>query len=130
MASGFRWSVRSKREMEGIHKDLRAVTDLALQLSPYDFIITDGKRTLAEQRKHVANGASRTMKSRHLTGHAVDFVAIVNGKVTYKEQYMREIAAAFKAAAKQLGIPIVWGGDWKSFQDTPHIELSKAKYPS
>ena len=128
--SGFKWSKRSLNEMDGINKDLRKVTDLALKYSPYDFIITDGKRTLAEQRKHVANGASKTMKSRHLTGHAVDFVAIVNNKVTWNYTYMKAISDAFKRAAKELGIPIVWGGDWKSFQDTPHIELSKSKYPS
>lgn len=128
--SGFKWSKRSLGELEGIHKDLRKVTDLALKYSPYDFIITDGKRTLAEQRKHVANGASKTMKSRHLTGHAVDFVAVVNKKVTWNYTYMKAISDAFKRAAKELGIPIVWGGDWKSFQDTPHIELNKTKYPS
>lgn len=130
MAKGFKWSARSLRELEGIHKDLRKVADLALKLSPYDFIITDGKRTIEEQRKHVANGASKTMKSRHLSGHAVDYVAVVGGKVSWNYTYMKAIADAFKQAAKQLGISIVWGGDWKNFKDTPHIELSKVKYPS
>ena len=136
MPSGFKWSKRSLTEMTnhgGIHKDLRKVTDLALQLSPIDFIITDGRRTLAEHRKHVANGASKTLKSRHLTGHAVDFVAYVKvdgnkKKVSYKEQYMRQVADAFSAAAKQLGIPITRGIDWG--WDSPHIELSKKAYPA
>lgn len=128
-----KWSKRSLRELEGIHPDLRKVTDRALELSPVDFIITDGKRTLAEQRKHVASGASKTMKSRHLTGHAVDFVAYakVDGnkmKVTYKEVYMRQVADAFSAAAKELNIPITRGIDWG--WDSPHIELSKKKYPA
>ena len=136
MPSGFKWSKRSLKQLEefgGIHKDLRKVTDLALQLSPIDFIITDGRRTIAEQRKHVANGASKTMKSRHLTGHAVDFVAYVKVdgntmKVSYKETYMRQVADAFSAAAKQLGIPITRGIDWG--WDSPHIELDKKKYPA
>lgn len=127
----FKWSKRSLRELEGIHPDLRKVTDRALELSPIDFIITDGLRTLAEQRKHVASGASKTMNSRHLTGHAVDFVAYasVGGnkkKVTYKETYMRQVADAFKQAAKELGIPITRGIDWG--WDSPHIELNKSHY--
>lgn len=126
----FKFSARSLRELDGIHPDLRKVVDKALELSPFDFIITDGKRTIAEQRQHVKNGASRTMKSRHLSGHAVDFVAIVDKKVSYNLKYMEGIAQAFKKAAKELNIPINWGGDWKSFKDTPHIELSKVKYPS
>lgn len=137
MPVGAKWSQRSLRELEGdggVHPHLRKVADRALELSPFDFIITDGKRTLAEQRKHVANGASKTMKSRHLTGHALDYVAYVKVegnkmKVSWSLTYMKAIADAFKTAAKELGIPINWGGDWKSFKDTPHIELSKAKYP-
>lgn len=124
----FKFSTRSLNEMKGVHPDLIRVTYRALQLSPYDFVITDGKRTLAEQRKHVRNGASKTMKSRHLTGHAVDFVAIVHGKISYKEQYMRPVADAFSQAAKELGIPIKRGIDWG--WDSPHIELDKRKYPA
>lgn len=129
MTKAFRWSLKSKVEMKDIHPDLRKVVDLALELSPWDFRITDGKRTRAEQRQHVLNGASRTMNSRHLYGYAIDFVAIVNGKAVYKLPYMRAIATAFKKASLQLDIPIKWGGDWVSFKDTPHIELAKSEYP-
>jgi peptidoglycan L-alanyl-D-glutamate endopeptidase CwlK len=34
-----------------------------------------------------------------------------------------------KAAAKELGVAITWGGDWVSFKDGPHWELSRAAYP-
>lgn len=124
----FKWSSRSLRELKGIHPDLRKVTNRALELSPVDFIITDGLRTIEEQREYVRKGASRTLKSRHLTGHAVDFVAFVNGKVTWESKYMKQIAAAFKTAAKELSIPIEWGGDWKSFVDMPHVELDRRTY--
>lgn len=124
----FKWSRRSLEQLRGIHPDLRKVTDLALKLSEVDFIITDGLRTEEEQRELVRKGASRTMRSRHLTGHAIDFVAIVNNKVRYDAVHMKRIAHAFKMAAKQLGIPIEWGGDWKSFVDTPHIELDRKVY--
>ena len=125
--ANFKWSQRSLKALKGIHPDLRKVCDLALELTPIDFIITEGKRSLAKQREYVKKGASRTMKSRHLTGHAVDFVDV---GASYNHERMTQIAMAFKQAAKHLGIPITWGGDWKSFVDTPHIELLKSKYPS
>ncbi len=124
MTAAFKWSARSLREMEGIHPDLRAVCDRALELSEVDFVITDGRRTKAEQAQHVANGASKTMNSRHLTGCAIDFAPLVHGKVRWEFAYCRQVANAFKAAAKELGIPIIWGGDWTRFRDGPHIELA------
>lgn len=125
----FKFSARSLKELKGIHPDLRKVVDRALQLTEIDFIITDGLRTIEEQKEYVRKGASRTMRSRHLTGHAVDFVAYHNRAVTYDAKLMRQIATAFKLAAAELKIPIEWGGDWKSFVDTPHVELSKKVYP-
>lgn len=126
-APPFVWSQRSLRELAGVHPDLRRVCDLALTLSPVDFVITDGRRTEAEQRQHVASGASKTMKSRHLTGHAIDFAPLIGGKVRWEMAYCRQVADAFKVAAKQLGIPIVWGGDWR-WKDGPHVELSRTAY--
>lgn len=127
--TAFKWSLRSKNELTDIHTDLRKVVDRALALSPYDFIIVDGRRTIGEQMKHVKAGASKTMKSRHLHGYAIDYVALVGKKARYELVYMKGIADAFKQAAKELKIPINWGGDWKSFKDTPHIELDKKRYP-
>jgi peptidoglycan L-alanyl-D-glutamate endopeptidase CwlK len=130
MASGFKFSKRSLAALKGIHPDLRKVVNLALELSTVDFIVTEGLRSLDRQKHLVAQGASRTLKSRHLTGHAVDVVATLSpGTVSYKVADMRAISRAFKAAAKQLGIPIEWGGDWKTFVDTPHYELDRKVYP-
>lgn len=125
----FKFSKRSLRELEGIHPDLRKVVNMALSLTEVDFIITDGLRTIEEQREYVRRGASKTMRSRHLSGHAVDFVAYDGRAATYDLKMMRKVAAAFKLAAMNLKIPIEWGGDWKSFVDTPHIELSRKVYP-
>lgn len=132
-----RWSERSLKNMEGIHPDLRRVLDDALQNSPYDFVITEGLRSLARQREMVRIGASTTMNSRHLTGHAVDLYAWVdvndNGKVTFEEmsnaRLLTAIANAIKASAMKLGVHIVWGGDWRSFKDLPHFELNRKVYP-
>lgn len=128
MTSAFRFSQRSRQNLD-VHPDLQKVVERALELSPIDFIITDGGRTHEEQVQLVANGASKTMHSRHLGGFAVDYVALVSRRVCYDLEPMTEIANAFKAAAEELGIPIKWGGDWKSFKDTPHIELCKERYP-
>lgn len=126
------WSKRSLGNLEGVHPDLVKVCNLALTIAGsrgLDFALTDGCRTLAEQVRFVAEGKSKTMHSRHLNGHAVDFVALVNRRASYDESAMGAIAECFKAAATQLGIEIGWGGDWHSFQDTPHIELDRTRYP-
>ncbi len=113
--------------MKGNHTDLRKVCDLALQLSHVDFIITEGKRTRERQIKLVQQGASKTLDSRHIQGMAVDVVEVGGD---YNKEKMIQISMAFKEAAKLLSIPINWGGDWKSFKDTPHFELDKKKYPN
>lgn len=131
------WSDRSLRNLQGIHPDLRKVLDKALQESPVDFLINEGLRSVTRQKELVRIGASTTMNSRHLTGHAVDFYAWVDidrdGKVEFEEMsnypLMKKIADAIKAAASELRVPIVWGGDWKKFKDYPHIELDRRTYP-
>ncbi|WP_245680676.1 M15 family metallopeptidase [Veronia pacifica] len=69
------------------------------------------------------------MNSRHLTGHAVDLGAWVSGEVRWDWPLYYRIADAVKAASIELGIPIEWGGDWKSFPDGPHFQLPWAEYP-
>lgn len=131
------WSERSLRNLRGIHPDLRRVLDRALQESPVDFLINEGLRSAARQRELLRIGATTTINSRHLTGHAIDFYAWVDldrdGKVEFEEMsaypLMKKIADAIKLAASELQVPIVWGGDWKKFKDYPHIELDRRKYP-
>src|SRR5689334_15544555 len=125
----YKWSERSLRELKDVHPLLRKVCDLALQLSMIDMTITDGGRTIEEQRQYVASGASQTLNSNHLIqkdgyAYAVDFVPYYNGSAQPKAPWSRykDIADCFKKAAKQLGIFIVWGGDWTSFVDGCHIE--------
>lgn len=132
------WSKRSLANLEGIHPDLRRVLDRALKESPVDFVITEGLRTLARQRELLRIGASKTLKSRHLTGHAVDLYAWVDlnvdGKIEFAEmanpRLLKKIADAIKAAAAAENVPIVWGGDWRSFKDMPHFELDRRTYPA
>lgn len=120
----FTLSQRSKTKLIGVHPDLVRVVNRALTLTPIDFMITEGLRTKARQAELVAAGASRTMNSRHLTGHAIDFAAIVGGQVRWDWPLYKTIGDAFKAAAKAEGVAIVWGGDWRTLRDGPHVELA------
>ena len=119
---------RSKRALQGVHPDLVRVVNRAAELMPGGFIITEGLRTKERQRELFAKGLSKTMNSRHLTGHAIDFAPLVDGDVSWKWPAFHPVAAAFKKAAAELKIPIVWGGDWKRFKDGPHIELDRRVY--
>lgn len=125
----FRFSVRSRARMKGVHPALVAVMEAAIRRSPVDFLVTEGLRTPERQRTLVQAGASRTLKSRHLTGHAVDVAALVDGKVRWDWPLYRRIAEAVKAAAVEQGVAIVWGGDWPSLRDGPHFELNRRVYP-
>lgn len=110
--------------LKGVHPDLVAVVRKAREACP--FRVTEGLRSLARQRELVAQKRSQTLKSRHLTGHAVDLVDMAG---SYAEAEMKHISEAMKAAATEMGVKLVWGGDWTSFQDTPHFELERHAYP-
>lgn len=125
----FRFSSRSLRNLEGVHPDLVAVAHRALEITEIDFLVTEGLRTREKQIELVRAGASRTTRSRHLTGHAIDIAAWVAGGVRWDWPLYEELSRAFKQAAAELNVPIVWGGDWKSFRDGPHYELSRTEYP-
>ena len=121
---------RSRRNLVGVHDDLVSVVERAAELSEVEFIVTEGLRSLERQRELVAKGASKTLNSRHLTGHAIDVAAKVGGQVRYDWPLYPKISKAMKAAAKELNVPIVWGGDWKTFKDGPHFELDRRSYPA
>lgn len=121
---------RSLKNLDGVHADLVRVVRRAAELTEVDFIVTEGVRTMKRQRELVAAGVSRTLASRHLTGHAIDFAPVVGGEVTWKWPPFFLIADAFKRAAREQGVAIVWGGDWLRFKDGPHIELDRKVYPA
>lgn len=132
-----KYSDRSLKNLEGIHPDLRRVIDRALQESPIDFIVIEGVRTEERQKELFEQGFTKTMNSKHLTGHAVDLWPIdpktekaVSGRDNGRLWALyKQLAPAVKDAAKGLGVEIVWGGDWKKFRDGPHFQIDPAKYP-
>jgi len=126
----YRFSARSRRALEGVHPDLVAVAEAALALTAVDFMVTEGLRSPARQAALVKAGASRTLNSRHLTGHAIDVAAVVEGQVRWDWPLYPRIAAAFKQAGRERGVKIVWGGEWKRLRDGPHFELDRKAYPA
>lgn len=115
--------------MQGVHPDLAKVIHRAAALSPIEFRVIEGMRTLKRQRELVASGASKTMNSRHLTGHAVDLAPYVGGTIRWDWPLFYKLAPAVKQAAAEVGVPIEWGGDWRTFKDGPHFQLPFAGYP-
>jgi len=124
-----KYSQRSLNNLRGIHPDLRCVIDQALQDSPLDFVVIEGLRTVDRQKQLVAQGASRTMNSRHITGHAVDLMPIGPSGPAFDWPLYDQLGPAVKLAADKLGVALDWGGDWKSFRDGPHFELDRSAYP-
>lgn len=120
---------RSRQRLNGVHPDLVKVVERAIEITEIDFTVLEGLRTKARQTELVRQGASKTMNSRHLTGHAVDLGAYVAGQVRWDWPLYHKIAKAVKQAAKDVGVPIEWGGDWRSFKDGPHWQLPWRAYP-
>lgn len=127
---GFQLSKRSKDRLSGVHPDLVRVVEKAIQISDIDFTVLEGVRSMTRQTQLVASGASQTMRSRHITGHAVDLGAYVAGQVRWDWPLYHKLAAAVKKAAAECNVPIEWGGDWKSFPDGPHFQLPHKEYPA
>jgi peptidoglycan L-alanyl-D-glutamate endopeptidase CwlK len=122
---------KSIKLLDGVHPDLVSVVHKAASLMNAEkgFVVTEGLRTLKRQEELVKSGASSTLKSRHLTGHAVDLAVTVNGKVRWDWPLYHELADVMKEAAKSLSIKIECGADWKKFPDGPHFQLSWDAYP-
>lgn len=125
----FKLGKRSQERLVGVHPDLVKVVERAITLTTVDFTVLEGLRTSERQAQLVKAGASQTMNSRHLTGHAVDLGAWVGGQVRWDWPLYHKIAKAMKMAASDLEIAIEWGGDWQSFPDGPHWQLPWKEYP-
>ncbi len=126
----YQLGMSSNHHLLGVHPDLVRVVKRAIEMSEVDFTVLEGVRTKERQAELLAAGASATMNSRHITGHAVDLGAIVAGQVRWDWPLYHKLAATMKKAAAEVGVLIEWGGDWKSFPDGPHFQLPYKEYPT
>lgn len=125
----FYLSRRSLDTLYGVHPDLVRIVKRAIEITAVDFVVLEGLRDVKKQAALVAAGASQTMNSRHLTGHAVDLGAYVDGGVRWDWPLYGFLATDMKRAAEEFNVPLEWGGDWKTFKDGPHFQLSFKEYP-
>jgi peptidoglycan L-alanyl-D-glutamate endopeptidase CwlK len=124
---------RSEKNLTGVHPALVAVAVLAHRRleeggSGLSFIVTEGLRTQERQAMLVRAGASQTMNSKHLVGRAFDVAVTIGGDVHWDQPLYGRIAESMKQTAADLGVQLVWGGDWKTFTDGPHFELADQTY--
>lgn len=129
------WDSVSVARSKGVKEPLMRVMNRAKDMAPWPIRITEGLRTIERQRQLVAAKASKTMKSRHLTGDAVDVVPYIDldrdGKIETEELYSKKLYEVLipiiKEAARIEGVAIVCGHDWG--WDSPHIQLDQKVYP-
>lgn len=109
---------RSLERLEGVHPDLVAVVKKAIEISPVDFTVVEGLRTLEREKELYAQGKTQTLKSKHLKqedgyGHAVDLAPIVDGQIPWNDfEEFETLAAVMAEAANELETPLVWGACW------------------
>ena len=109
---GFVLSDKSIQKMDGVKDDLVRVVKRAIEISDTDFAVIEGLRTKERQAYLVKKGASKTMNSKHLTGHAVDIAPVVDGKISWDFNHYYPLAKAMAKAATELGVQVRWGGAW------------------
>lgn len=91
-----------------------------------EVLIYETIRTVEQQHEYVRKGASQTMRSYHLVGQALDFVPIQSNGTEDWNGYNKEPWASAIRYAKQIGFE--WGGDWKGFVDSPHLQYNYKGY--
>lgn len=127
---------KSREKLAGVHPDMVRVVERAIEITKQDFSVLEGVRTAERQRELYAQGRTKpgkivtwTLRSRHLTGRAVDLVPYPLDWNTAAK--FDAIYDAMMAAAKELKVKIRSGMDWDrdgrkreaKETDSPHFEL-------
>ena len=109
----FKLSQRSLDKLEGVDEQLVATVKLAITVAKIDFGVICGLRTMEEQRVLVDKGASKTMRSKHLDGKAVDLMAYIGSRGSWELNLYDDIADAMQEAAVETGAVLRWGAAWQ-----------------
>lgn len=108
----FHLGVGSEEHLRGIDPRLERCVRRAITTTSTDFNVYEGLRSLERQQELYRNGASRTLDSYHLTGHAVDLVPFLGGRVQWQQPLCNQVAIAMREAAVYFGVPLTWGAVW------------------
>jgi peptidoglycan L-alanyl-D-glutamate endopeptidase CwlK len=121
----FKLSSRSLERLEGVDERLVSVVQSAIGHTKVDFGVICGLRTIGEQRELVKKGASKTMKSKHLEGLAVDLMAYVGSRASWEISLYDEIADAMKRGARDVGVAVCWGAAWSTKGNAYPFDITK-----
>ena len=122
-----RFGKKSKSRLKGV--DVNLVNVLNQAIKHFDFSVIEGVRTLETQKSYVAKGASKTLKSKHIDGKAVD---IAPYPIDYDDvERFVYLGGFILGVASQLGVKLRWGLDWDrdtytkdtGFRDIGHFEI-------
>ncbi|MFC4411766.1 M15 family metallopeptidase [Chungangia koreensis] len=136
----FREELKSRPLPKGLHPIVAEKSGELVRLSKeqgIEITITDGFRSIEEQNQIYRQGRSnegnvvtyaKGGQSYHNFGLAIDFaLSFPDGSVSWDMSYdgngngksdWHEVAAI----GKELGFE--WGGDWRSFKDYPHLQMT------
>jgi hypothetical protein len=99
-------------KLDQVDDRLAKVVRRAAEITKQPFIVLEGLRTISRQQYLLKIGATRTLDSNHLIGHAVDIGPLVEGKISWDWQHYWALAHAMDQAADTLGIALTWGAAW------------------
>ena len=108
----FRLSESSRSNQQGVDEQLVVTVKLAILITKIDFGVICGIRTMEEQRALFEKGASKTMRSKHLEGKAVDLMAYIGSRGSWELNLYDDIADAMQEAATETGAVLRWGAAW------------------
>jgi len=141
---------KSLAELATVESELRRVVMRARSWSKVAFEVSQGQRTIEQQRQYFREGKSKVnpdayptkealyAAAKHVTGpgaplsRAVDVFVPGQEGGAYDKHALCYIAGVMEAAARSMDIKIRWGGDFDrdgillekgTFHDLPHFEL-------
>lgn len=124
----------SQRSLDNLKNvDERLVRICNELIKRVDYTVIEGFRTPERQKELYDKGFSKidgiTKKGKHnySPSLAIDIIPYKKGHNPFDGSKESDImfdnlAKEFKQVAKELGINITWGGDWK-FIDKPHFQI-------
>jgi len=127
-------TAKDNERLKRVHPDLAKIIRRAAEITIVPFTILQSDRTLAQQKENVRKGVSQTMKSRHLISsdgfvRAIDIAPLDGKNASFAWPLYHKLAPIMKQAAKDIKVPVEWGGDWVKFKDGPHWQLPWKQYP-